>query len=155
MKNSPFHIPNSKFSIPNSQLPRYPKYKDSGVEWLGQIPEHWDAWKMSHAVPLLGSGTTPRSDDKEYYDGGNTPWVNTGDLNDGELCHCEKRITTKALAAPQLPEALPIWFRRHCHVRCDNWKAQHPSFPGHRLTKPAAFSLATGLSSPSTFSTAS
>ena len=20
---------------------RYPKYKDSGVEWLGEIPEHW------------------------------------------------------------------------------------------------------------------
>jgi type I restriction enzyme S subunit len=22
-------------------LPRYPKYKDSGVEWLGKVPEHW------------------------------------------------------------------------------------------------------------------
>ena len=21
--------------------PRYPKYKDSGVEWLGEVPEHW------------------------------------------------------------------------------------------------------------------
>jgi len=20
----------------------YPKYKDSGVEWLGRVPEHWD-----------------------------------------------------------------------------------------------------------------
>src|ERR1017187_4188965 len=24
-------------------FPRYPKYKDSGVEWLGQVPEHWGA----------------------------------------------------------------------------------------------------------------
>ncbi len=23
-------------------LPRYPKYKDSGVEWLGEVPEHWE-----------------------------------------------------------------------------------------------------------------
>ncbi len=23
-------------------FPRYPKYKDSGVEWLGQVPEHWE-----------------------------------------------------------------------------------------------------------------
>ena len=23
-------------------FPRYPKYKDSGVEWLGEVPEHWD-----------------------------------------------------------------------------------------------------------------
>jgi len=22
-------------------FPRYPKYKDSGVEWLGKVPEHW------------------------------------------------------------------------------------------------------------------
>jgi type I restriction enzyme S subunit len=23
-------------------FPKYPKYKDSGVEWLGDVPEHWD-----------------------------------------------------------------------------------------------------------------
>jgi len=22
-------------------FPRYPKYKASGVEWLGEVPEHW------------------------------------------------------------------------------------------------------------------
>ena len=22
-------------------FPRYPEYKDSGVEWLGEVPEHW------------------------------------------------------------------------------------------------------------------
>jgi type I restriction enzyme S subunit len=22
-------------------FPRYPKYRDSGVEWLGEMPEHW------------------------------------------------------------------------------------------------------------------
>lgn len=26
----------------NNTLPKYEKYKDSGVEWLGEIPEHWD-----------------------------------------------------------------------------------------------------------------
>lgn len=24
-----------------SQLPRYESYKDSGVQWLGEIPSHW------------------------------------------------------------------------------------------------------------------
>jgi type I restriction enzyme, S subunit len=23
-------------------FPKYPKYKDSGVEWLGEVTEHWD-----------------------------------------------------------------------------------------------------------------
>jgi type I restriction enzyme S subunit len=27
-------------------LPRYPTYKDSGVEWLGEVPAHWDVRKI-------------------------------------------------------------------------------------------------------------
>jgi len=27
-------------------LPAYPKYKDSGVEWLGDVPEHWDVLRL-------------------------------------------------------------------------------------------------------------
>lgn len=27
-------------------FPRYPKYKDSGVDWLGQVPEHWEVRKV-------------------------------------------------------------------------------------------------------------
>ena len=25
-----------------SQYRAYPAYKDSGVEWIGQVPEHWE-----------------------------------------------------------------------------------------------------------------
>jgi len=77
---------------------RYPKYKPSGVEWLGDLPEHWETWKLTHAFALIESGTTPKTDKLEYYDGGEIPWINTGDLNDGELDDCGKRITGKALA---------------------------------------------------------
>jgi type I restriction enzyme, S subunit len=27
-------------------FPRYPKYKDSGVEWLGEVPSHWEIQKV-------------------------------------------------------------------------------------------------------------
>ena len=79
-------------------FPRYPKYKPSGVEWLGDVPEHWETWKLAHAFALIGSGTTPKTDKLDYYDGGEIPWVNTGDLNDGELEDCGKRVTQKAIA---------------------------------------------------------
>jgi type I restriction enzyme S subunit len=79
-------------------FPRYPSYKDSGVEWLGKVPGHWDIWKLAHAFSLIGSGTTPKTDNREYYEEGDIPWINTGDLNDGELADCEKRITALALA---------------------------------------------------------
>jgi len=35
-------------------FPRYPKYKPSGVEWLGEVPEHWGvtALKRGYSVTL-------------------------------------------------------------------------------------------------------
>lgn len=35
-------------------FPRYPKYKDSGVEWLGQVPEHWSPKKFGAVSSLKG-----------------------------------------------------------------------------------------------------
>ena len=31
-------------------FPRYPKYKDSGVEWLGQVPEHWEVKRFKRIL---------------------------------------------------------------------------------------------------------
>ena len=33
------------------KLPRYPKYKDSGVEWLGKVPEHWRCKPTENGQP--------------------------------------------------------------------------------------------------------
>ena len=30
----------------------YPKYKDSGIEWLGEIPEHWEIFRFKYVLPL-------------------------------------------------------------------------------------------------------
>jgi type I restriction enzyme S subunit len=70
--------------------------KDSGIEWLGEIPEHWEVVKLFHLSENIGSGTTPKSDKREYYDG-NIGWLNTGDLNDGFVKTASKNITEKAL----------------------------------------------------------
>lgn len=38
-------------------FPRYPRYKDSGVEWLGQVPEHWalkPLWTFFRRVKRTG-----------------------------------------------------------------------------------------------------
>ena len=31
-------------------FPRYPAYKDSGVEWLGRLPEHWTAVRLKNVL---------------------------------------------------------------------------------------------------------
>ena len=33
-------------------LPPYPNYKDSGVEWLGQVPEHWEVCALKRIVSM-------------------------------------------------------------------------------------------------------
>lgn len=54
--------------------------KDSGIDWIGQIPEHWEINKMNRLFNLIGSGTTPNSGSVDFYDNGNIPWLNSGDL---------------------------------------------------------------------------
>lgn len=33
-------------------LKPYPAYKDSGIEWLGQVPEHWEVRRIRNAVDM-------------------------------------------------------------------------------------------------------
>lgn len=33
-------------------FPRYPAYKDSGVEWLGEIPSHWETCALKRIVRM-------------------------------------------------------------------------------------------------------
>jgi len=69
--------------------------KDSGVEWLGEIPAHWDVWKTTW-VFSIGSGTTPRSEDPAYY-GGDIPWITTSELRESVIFSTEKSVTELAV----------------------------------------------------------
>lgn len=73
------------------------KMKVSGVEWLGEIPEHWEVKKLNYCFGQIGSGTTPTSGKPEYYENGEFNWLQTGDLNDSEIFETSKKITQKAL----------------------------------------------------------
>jgi type I restriction enzyme S subunit len=72
--------------------------KDSGVEWLGEVPEHWEVRKLSQLCDGIGSGTTPKSDVPEFYEEEGIPWIVTGDLKDCLLETCSNHITVKAMA---------------------------------------------------------
>jgi type I restriction enzyme S subunit len=52
--------------------------KDSGIEWIGQVPTHWDISKMKW-VAKMESGHTPDKKVPEYWDGGDIPWVSLND----------------------------------------------------------------------------
>ena len=41
---------------------KYSAYKDSGVEWLGQIPEHWQAIKMKYLFRDVSEKNKPEAE---------------------------------------------------------------------------------------------
>lgn len=75
---------------------RYEKYKPSGVEWLGEIPEHWEVKRVKDIFREFGSGTTPSTANVDYYEDGNVNWLNTNDLSNDLIYETKQKITKKA-----------------------------------------------------------
>lgn len=42
------------------------KLKDSGIDWLGEIPEHWEVKKLKYLISKAGSGVTPKGGASVY-----------------------------------------------------------------------------------------
>lgn len=77
-------------------LDQHPKLKPSGIDWLGDVPEHWVTWKATHGFRRIGSGTTPKSDDADYYEG-DIPWVTTSELRESVIVDTAKKVTVAAI----------------------------------------------------------
>lgn len=78
----------------------YPAYKDSGVIWLGKIPEHWAALTLRRVVTSVKTGGTPSESQpcSEINDG--FAWYTPGDFNDSLILGpCEKRVTSSAASS--------------------------------------------------------
>lgn len=72
----------------------YPKYKDSGIEWLGEIPEGWNV-KPLKRILMLFNGATPKSSETDYWDG-NIFWATPDDLGTTEeatIVNTKRKIT--------------------------------------------------------------
>ncbi|KAF3998510.1 restriction endonuclease subunit S [Glaciimonas immobilis] len=56
------------------------KMKDSGVEWLGEVPEHWTVKQLGYFADVLRGKFTHRPrNDPAFYDG-DFPFIQTGDI---------------------------------------------------------------------------
>ena len=75
----------------------YSEYKDSGVEWLGEVPEHWDVVPLKRLCSLK-TGLTPPTEKKENYadDNAGYPWVRPEDLSDdGHVVNASKYVSDR------------------------------------------------------------
>lgn len=57
--------------------------KDSGVEWIGEIPEGWKIKKIKQEFIII-AGATPKSDDAENWDG-DIPWITPADYTTEQI----------------------------------------------------------------------
>ena len=64
-------------------FPRYQKYKSSGAEWLGQVPEHWKIDRLKRSVLSVKNGTWGEDAKGDRSD---IPCVRVADFNRERLC---------------------------------------------------------------------
>ncbi len=76
-------------------LPRYLEYRDSGVEWLGEVPGHWSLPKLKHFASFAGGGT-PSRDNLTFWNG-DIPWVSPKDMKVEFIESAEECITDVGL----------------------------------------------------------
>lgn len=55
-----------------SKVGIYNKYKHSGLNWLGDVPQHWEVLRVKDIVQRIGSGVTPLGGSEVYVDSGIT-----------------------------------------------------------------------------------
>lgn len=78
-------------------MKRYSEYKDSGVEWIGEVPSHWDVLPMRHLLQLIQTGSTPSTSIDEFFDG-DIKWFTPGDFCDDKyLSNCNRCLTRLAI----------------------------------------------------------
>jgi type I restriction enzyme S subunit len=76
--------------------------KNSGVPWLGMIPEHWEVWRISRFA-RVGNGSTPSRAKPSYWTGGTYPWLNSSQVNRGLIDSADQFVTSTALRECHLP----------------------------------------------------
>jgi type I restriction enzyme S subunit len=78
------------------------KMKDSGVQWLGKIPDHWKVVSIGH-FSRMGNGSTPLRDQATYWNEGSYPWLNSSIVNSPVVGNPSGFVTNTALAECHLP----------------------------------------------------
>ena len=71
------------------------RMKDSGVEWIGGVPEGWKIIALKR-LGTLATGSTPPKDNPDYWDG-DIPWVSSKDMKSDYLLDSEDHITQAAV----------------------------------------------------------
>ena len=71
--------------------------KDSGVDWIGAIPEHWETASVSRVATVV-RGASPRpAGDPRYFNGQDVPWITVAEVtkDDGKYITATESYLTE------------------------------------------------------------
>jgi type I restriction enzyme S subunit len=72
--------------------------KDSGIDWLGEIPAHWEVLPLRRLSKEVSTGRTPPSAGPDYFLDGEINWFTPGDFDGGiELQQSNRRVSQEAI----------------------------------------------------------
>jgi type I restriction enzyme S subunit len=80
--------------------------KPSGLEWLGEIPTHWEIQPIKYLAEV-GNGSTPSVENADYWDEGGFPWLNSSVVNVSPVTSASRYVTETALRECHLPKIQP------------------------------------------------
>lgn len=80
--------------------------KPSGIDWLGDIPAHWEVKALKY-ISTIGNGSTPQRDNPAYWQEGTYPWLNSSVVNLEFVSEASDFVTDVALQECHLPRIEP------------------------------------------------
>jgi len=96
--------------------------KDSGIEWLGQIPAHWEVRRLGYLATVLQTGPFGSQLHSDEYVSGGIPVINPSNIRGGKLLGNKDAAVDEAtwarLARHHLQESDIVFSRRGELGRC-------------------------------------
>ena len=83
------------------------KMKDSGIEWIGEIPEGWTKNKVIRLFDTIGSGTTPKNITSDFPV---VNWIQSGDITGSFMPACKNVISANLLSQYSALKVYPAPF---------------------------------------------
>lgn len=68
--------------------------KDSGIAWIGEIPEEWNIVKNKYLLDRMYSGGTPTASDERFYSDVGTPFVSIADMSSTDYVFSTKKCVS-------------------------------------------------------------
>ncbi|GGD68514.1 hypothetical protein GCM10011514_35780 [Emticicia aquatilis] len=80
-------------------MQKYPTYKPSNIDWIGEIPSNWSVSKLRFVTNEVQTGTTPPTDNEEYFESGDFNWFTPADFSSEsvKLNDSKRKITELAV----------------------------------------------------------